>query len=52
MRRSFAIVFCLIMLGVLSGCASTHGVVDNCPDVKNQSPSTLQGRGAGVGAEF
>ncbi len=29
----------------LSGCA--NGVVDNCPDVKRDNPSTLQGKSPG-----
>jgi hypothetical protein len=52
MRRLITAAICALTIALLGGCASTHGVVDNCPDVKNENPSLLQGRGTGVGAEF
>jgi len=47
-RRPPILLAALVLLGslcALSGCA--HGVVDNCPAVKRDNPSVLQGKSPG-----
>ncbi len=44
-RQLLPVIALAVSLCALGGCANS--VVDNCPDVKRDNPSTLQGKSPG-----